>query len=159
MPRWHNHYLDNHAHFCTATVARWRPVLKGQAVDILYGEWEAARDLLSVKILSYVVMPSHFHSVLWAERGAQVRNFLQRVLALTSHRLQPGAGFWKERPRVVPVYSRAVLRTKVEYLHRNPVREGLVRNPDEWEHSSYRQIALGCTDIRFVCDGWDGILA
>jgi hypothetical protein len=27
MNRWHNHYLDSHAHMLTATVRNWRPAL------------------------------------------------------------------------------------------------------------------------------------
>ena len=152
MPRWHSHYLDNHAHFCTATVARWRPLLQGEAIQGLYREWTAARELLGVKVLAYVVMPDHFHAILWAEVGQNVRRFLQRVLALTSHALEPGGGFWKERPRVLPIHSPKVLGIKLDYLHGNPVREGLVGNAEEWEHSSYRQIALGHRDARFPCD-------
>ena len=159
MPRWHNRYLDGHAHFCTATVARWRPLLTGEAVAVLYREWEAARDLLGVRILAFVVLPSHFHTVLWSERGEQVRRFLQRVLALTSHALEPGGGFWKERPRVLPIHSPKVLGIKLDYLHSNPIREALVERPEEWEHSSYRQIVLAFTSTPFLCDDWGSVLS
>ena len=157
MSRWHNRYLDGHAHFCTATVAGWRPLLVDNAPTVLYREWSAARDALDVRVLAYVVMPEHFHALLWAERGGAVRRFLQRTLGLTSHAMQAGGGLWKERPRVLPVSTGSLLQTKVDYLHANPVRRGLAASPPDWEHSSYRQLVLGEAEVPFTCDYWDGI--
>ena len=102
-------------------------------------------------------MPEHFHVVLWSESGESVCRFLQRTLGLTSETFQPGGGFWKERPRVLPVRSGKVLSTKVDYLHANPVRRNLVADPGDWEHSSYRQLVLGSPRAAFHCDDWEGI--
>ena len=157
MPRWHNHYLDGHAHFCTATVSGWRPLLTGVALDVLYDQWLVAREATGVKLLAYVIMPDHDHAILWAERGRAVSRFLQRTLGLTSSALRPGGGSWKERPRVLPLYSRRALETKLDYLHSDPVRTGLVSGPAEWEHSSYRQLDQGLTDVAFLCDTLDGL--
>lgn len=157
MSRWHNQYLDGHAHFCTATVSGWRPLLRGHLVAELYRQWAAARRALGVHVLAYVVMPEHFHTVLWAERGQSISRFLQRTLGLTSEAFRPGGGFWKERPRVLPVRSAKVLKTRVDYLHANPVRRHLVADPGDWEHSSYRQLVLGKGHPAFRCDDWEGI--
>jgi putative transposase len=159
MSRWHNQQLDSHAHFCTATVSRWRPLLVGEATSVIYAAWEAARGLLGVGVLAYVIMPSHLHTVLWCEEGMKVRRFLQRTLSVTSKALEPDARFWKERPRVLAIYSQEVLETKVDYLHANPVRRGLVSSPADWPHSSYRQIEQGLTEVPFVCDGWERVTA
>ena len=159
MTRWHNHYIDNCAHFCTATVQDWRRLLEGDAVRVLYEEWERARASQGVKVLAYVVMPNHFHILLWAERGEQVMRFLQRALGEVSKRLEPGGGFWKERPRVLPCFSEKVVRVKVDYLHRNPVRAELVELPEQWQHSSFRQLELGESTGAFLCDDWGGLWA
>ncbi|MBI2844109.1 MAG: transposase [Armatimonadetes bacterium] len=157
MTRWHNHYLDGHPHFCTASALDWERVLVGSAVDVLYQEWDSARKALGVKVLAYIIMPDHFHIVLWAEKGDLISMFLRRTQSLTSRRIRPGLSLWKERPRVLALYSSSALRTKVDYLHRNPVRAELVENPEEWEHSSYRQLVLGEPGRGFVCDSWEGI--
>ncbi len=39
---------------------------------------------------------------------------------------------WSERKRV----------EKLRYMHRNPVKRGLVLEPEQWEWSSYRSYAL-----------------
>jgi len=40
MSRWHNYYADDHPHFCTSTIADWKPLLVGDAVNILFDWWE-----------------------------------------------------------------------------------------------------------------------
>jgi len=155
MSRWHNYYPDCHAFFCTFTVADWQPLLGGPAVEVLHEEWEKARASLGVRVLAYCVMPNHVHMLLWAKTGESVKKFLHRTIAQTSRRLKPGGGFWKERPRVLPIHSKAVLRAKKDYLHLNPVRAGLVQMPEQWPHSSYAQLELGLESSEFACDSWD----
>jgi putative transposase len=157
MSRWHNVYLDGHVHFCISTVAGWEPRLTAPAKALLYREWEAVRRDYCVRVLAFVVMPEHFHLLLWAERGVDVRRFLQRVLANTSRQLQRGGRFWKERPRVLAVWSPRVMRDKLDYIHLNPLKRELVAKPEDWRDSSFREIELGLADGPFVCDSWDGI--
>ena len=152
MSRWHNIYQDNHAHFCTYTVKDWQPVLDEIAIACLYDEWRRNCERFSVKIIAYVIMPEHVHMLIWSESADNIRRFLQRVLGQTSKRLKPGiGGLWKERPRVFPVSEDDVLGEKVDYIHANPVRRGLVETAEDWPHSSYRQIILGQAAQAFEC--------
>ena len=155
MSRWHNHYPDGHAFFCTYSVEDWSPRLDERAVAILYDECDKARRALDARILAYCIMPNHVHIVIWSESGDSARKFLHRTIAQTSRRLRPGGGFWKERPRVFPAYSRHVLDVKVAYVHANPVRHKLVASPEDWPHSSFRQLMLGETSGALSCDDWD----
>jgi len=41
------------------------------------------------------------------------------------------------------VYSRHKRVEKLRYIHRNPVKRGLVAEPDQWVWSSYRSYAYG----------------
>jgi hypothetical protein len=43
---------------------------------------------------------------------------------------------------------------KLRYLHRNPVKRGLVLNPREWKWSSYRHYALRETEIVEIESEW-----
>jgi putative transposase len=55
--------------------------------------------------------------------------------------LQPLAGggpFWQERYYDFNVWSERKLIEKLRYLHRNPVKRGLVERPEEWVLSSFR---------------------
>ena len=130
-------------------------MLDQAAVNVLYDEWDKARLALGVRVLAYCVMPDHVHMVIWSELGESARRFLHRTIAQTSRRLRPGGGFWKERPRAVPAYSRRVLAAKVDYVHANPVRRGRVSAPEDWPYSSFAQLILGAPPQGFACDSWD----
>jgi REP element-mobilizing transposase RayT len=41
------------------------------------------------------------------------------------------------------LYNERMLRQKLNYMHRNPVRAGLVENPEDYPYSSYRNYVLG----------------
>jgi putative transposase len=105
-------------------------------------------------VLAYVVMSEHIHLLLWSETAENVKKFMQRVLSHSSKRIGKGGKFWKERLRVVCVYSPKVLRTKLDYIHGNPVKRGLVSSPEEWPHSSFGQLELGRSGVGFRCDTW-----
>jgi len=49
---------------------------------------------------------------------------------------------WKEQARGVPIYTERVFQIKLEYIHVNPIRVGLVTEPSEYSYSSYRSIYL-----------------
>jgi hypothetical protein len=46
---------------------------------------------------------------------------------------------------------------KLRYMHRNPVKRGLVESPEQWRWSSYRFYLLGETGPVRVNQGWTEI--
>ncbi len=51
--------------------------------------------------------------------------------------------FWKEKPGVFPISNEIDVQKKLDYIHNNPVRRGLVKSPEEWEYSSFNYYADG----------------
>jgi putative transposase len=51
--------------------------------------------------------------------------------------------FWQRRYYDFNVYSEEKRREKLRYMHRNPVKRGLVTEPSEWVWSSFRHFATG----------------
>jgi len=152
MGRWHNFYVDNHVHFCTYTAKDWRPLLTEPAIECLYDEWHKNSKRFAVQTWAYVIMPEHVHMLLWSEQGNNILRFIQRTLGQTSKRLSPAKeSFWKERPRVFPIYSEDIVREKIEYIHANPVRRGLTETPEAWPQSSYSQLVLGDNSPAYQC--------
>ena len=45
--------------------------------------------------------------------------------------------FWQPRFYDFNVYSSYKVREKLEYMHANPVKRGLVKNPSAWMWSSF----------------------
>jgi hypothetical protein len=50
--------------------------------------------------------------------------------------------FWQKRYYDRNVRDEREFMEKLRYLHRNPVKRGLVKQPAEWKWSSYRHYAL-----------------
>src|SRR6202167_2962618 len=48
-------------------------------------------------------------------------------------------------------------REKLRYMHRNPVKRGLVESPEQWRWSSYRFYCLGESDPVRINEGWGEI--
>jgi len=46
---------------------------------------------------------------------------------------------------------------KLRYMHRNPVKRGLVQSPEQWRSSSYRHYLLEETGLMRVNAGWGEI--
>jgi putative transposase len=43
---------------------------------------------------------------------------------------------------------------KLRYIHRNPVRRGLVKNPEDWQWSSYRHYLTGEVGVVEIESQW-----
>jgi putative transposase len=64
---------------------------------------------------------------------------------MTARRLIDGrAHFWECRYYDFNVCTEAKRIEKLRYMHRNPVKRGLVEKPEDWEWSSFRHSATGC---------------
>ncbi len=55
------------------------------------------------------------------------------------------AHVWQRRFYDYNVWSKHKRVEKLRYIHRNPVRRGLVEEPDQWRWSSFRAYAYGET--------------
>ena len=52
------------------------------------------------------------------------------------------ASFWQKRYYDRNVRDAREFGVKLRYLHRNPVKRGLVKDPGEWKWSSFRHYAF-----------------
>src|SRR5438445_6023201 len=99
-------------------------------------------------IYGHVVMAEHAHLLLSEPprtRLADAIHYLKLSFAkrLRSQRSpEKSAGFWQKRyyDRNVRSYREFVVKSR--YLHRNPVKRGLVSNLEDWKWSSYRHYAV-----------------
>jgi putative transposase len=117
----------------------------------------AIRDRYKFSLVGYVVMPEHVHLLL-SEPPKSTPSIVLKVLkqrvARDLRRKDRKAGndqlrlafmtgdvglvrFWQPRFHDFNVYSRYKLRQKLEYMHENPVKRGLVKNAGEWIWSSF----------------------
>jgi putative transposase len=118
-------------------------------------------------VLGFVFMPEHVHLLVSEPPGSDPSIALQVLKQEVSRRLrkehrlssESQAGlkfgeaqaeeehFWQRRFYDFNVWSEKKFREKLEYMHANPVKRGLVVHPKDWPWSSWGQYALGETGL------------
>lgn len=100
----------------------------------------AANERLPLRILGYVLMPNHFHLVLWPRGDGDLSRWMQWLLTShvrRYHRHYHGSGHvWQGRFKAFPIQQDEHLLTVLRYVERNPLGAKLVRRAEAWPWSS-----------------------
>jgi putative transposase len=106
---------------------------------------EQTRQWYGFYVSGYVVMPEHVHLLMSEPERAQLSVALQMLKQNVARCLRSPEGglLWQPRYYDFNVWSEAKRIEKLRYLHRNPVKRGLVRSPEDWAWSSFRTICQG----------------
>src|SRR3989304_6584106 len=95
-----------------------------------------------MRVCAYVVMPNHWHFVLWPERDGQLPAFMQQltnthVKRWKEHRHEIGDGhLYQGRYKCFPVQTDDYFYSVVRYVERNPLRANLAARAEDWRGSS-----------------------
>lgn len=54
---------------------------------------------------------------------------------------------WKDRFDYLMIITEKTLKIKIDYIHNNPVKAGLVENFTDWKYSSARNYYLGDNSV------------
>jgi putative transposase len=96
-----------------------------------------------VDILAYCVMPTHVHLLLTQINKDGISNFMKCVLdSYTRYfntRTQRKGPLWQSRFKSVVVEKEEQFMHLTRYIHLNPTTDQLVKCPEDWEFSSYRE--------------------
>ncbi len=65
-----------------------------------------------------------------------------------------GGSFWQPRYYDFCVWSEEKRIEKLRYMHRNPVKRGLVSSPEQWPWSSFRHYVSGVGGVVEVESRW-----
>ena len=144
-------------HFVTFSCYRRKPLLDNDASYAVFErELEDVRRRYGFVIAGYVLMPEHVHLLVGEPLKASLSVALQVLKQQTSRKLK-GRGevhFWQRRYYDFNVYTEAKNTEKLRYMHRNPVRRGLVTKPEDWQWSSFRHYATGVEGLIEIESHW-----
>ena len=106
--------------------------------------------LHTAEIVAYVLMPNHYHllvKLVTGDLSVAMHNLgVSYSKAINRWTGQTGAVF-EGRYKSIAVNTDEYLTHMSRYIHLNPVRAKLVKHPDEWVFSSYRDY-IGLRDGR-----------
>ncbi len=157
--------------FFTATILEWMPLLADDTCkDIVL---DSLRFLVAeerVQLNAFVIMNNHLH-LIWHILHPNMKADVQRdFLGFTAkaiikhlkhtapemlHSYQVNAGdrknqVWERNPLSVDIWTEAVLRQKLSYIHNNPVKAGYCTYPEEYRYSTAAQYNSLPDDWHFV---------
>jgi putative transposase len=95
-------------------------------------------ERLPMRLVSYCLMPNHWHFVLWPEKDGELSEFM-RLLTVThtqrwhAHRHSAGSGpLYQGRFKSFPIQQDEHFLTVCRYVERNAARAKLVQSPQRW---------------------------
>ena len=144
-------------HFITFSCHNREPLLgTPEGRDLFEITFERVRQWYGFYVRGYVAMPEHVHLLISEPERAKLSTALQMLKQNVARelRLPEGNPFWQERYYDFNVWSEAKRIEKLRYIHRNPVRRGLVEKPEDWKWSSFRHYATGVEGIVEIESEW-----
>ena len=117
-----------------------------------------ARVRVPIRLLSYCLMPNHWHLVLWPREDGQMPRFMEWLTGTHAqrwriHRKTVGNGHvYQDRYKSFPVQDNNHFFVVCRYVERNALRANLVRRAEEWRWGSLWRRAHGA-DKDFL-DAW-----
>jgi putative transposase len=148
-------------HFITCTIVVWLPVFtRPKYLEIITAFLAFCRQQKGLRLHAYVILDNHLHLVVSADNLSEVirdfkRHTAKEILVAASqdnkqwllkqfefykgvHKGKSQHQVWQEGVHPQAIISEDMLRQKLDYLHYNPVRLGLVDRPEDWRYSSAR---------------------
>ena len=168
-------YGHHDLHFVTCSCYKRQPLLgSGRSRDVFLRIFEQVRRKYRFEVVGYVVMPEHFHVLIGEPEIGTPSTVMQVLKQRVGRRLLPNRrknrnqlGLWREdekqkngkrkkrhcfQPRFYDfnVYTRKKMIEKLRYMHRNPVKRGLVPSPELWAWSSFRAYYFGEKSVVWI---------
>jgi len=145
-------------HFVTFTVHQWVNVFTRDIyIDILIESIHHCQKTKGLKVYAWVIMSNHCHLIISSD-VIPLSNIIRDLKKFTAKtivkaietnpfesrkhwmlwllRKDGHIWFWQEGYHGEEIFSEAFLETKVNYIHQNPVKAGIVEKEEEYINSS-----------------------
>ena len=170
MPRGLKRYQQaRDLHFITFSCYRRAPLLgTPQARCTFEQTLEPVRRWYGLFVTGYVVMPEHVHLLISEPERSTLAVAIQMLKQIVAQKLKPtpspkagdksGARthFWQARYYDFNVWTPKKRKEKLCYMHRNPVKRGLVEKPEDWAWSSFCHYLTGIEGVVEIESEWTG---
>lgn len=157
-------------YYVTCTVVGWTDVFtRKKYCDIILDSLSFSTRHKKLSLHAWVIMSNHVHLIASVPDDVSMGDLLRDFKTFTSKAVlrgietEPGESrkecmmplfrkklnekvtlqFWQNGNHAVSLFSNPVIKQKLDYLHNNPVRAGLVRLPEYYLYSSAIDYAGG----------------
>lgn len=172
MPQPRRYYCENHLHYLTTSTYRRTRIFDSERLQRHFVATLAAlRAELGFRIVGYVLMPEHFHLLVWPSEVANPSQIMQKLEGRTARFIlktlrensrrawcarmlarftlpatvhdEAHCRVWQRRFYDMNVWSEKKKLEKLNYMPNNPVKRVLAKEPGDWPWSSWRYYFLG----------------
>ena len=154
-------YEPTHPHFITCTILHWIPIFtRKESVQIIIDSLKFLQEKDNLKLYSYVILENHLHMVVQSkDLEKSIKSFKQytakELLLLLkkenaktileqlrfykkAHHKATDYQVWEEGYQPKLMQTDAMMKSKIDYIHQNPVKRGYVDESIHWRYSSAR---------------------
>ena len=168
-----SHTALNKIYFWTAAIHNWLPLLEtDKNKQIITDSLKYLSDKNLITVYAFVIMPNHIH-LIWQQNELNGKETAKgSLLKYSAHlflkQLQAqGKAYlyeinaankkheiWQRDALGIEIYSRAVAKQKLDYIHFNPVsgKWQLAKDDVSYKYSSARFYETGINDFGFLTD-------
>lgn len=161
-------------HYVTFTVHQWVDVFTRSCyVDVLLNSLRYCQDKKGLEIFGWVVMSNHCHLILRAKNEnlsdiiRDFKKFTAKVIyktisenpyesrkawLLRTLSFEGSIWFWEEGYHGEEIFNTPFFNSKLNYIHMNPVRAGIVEKEEEYLNSSagdYHGVRKGVLELSY----------
>lgn len=177
MGKWRTIEHPGAAYFVTSSVVDFIAVFDQHVyIDIILKNLDFYRNRYNFKLYAFVIMPEHLHLIIHPQGESKIKDIMRNFKSYTSKKLTSQLRedgrfeilnrlkkfaipriehpFWTEGNRPIGVYTGKVLRSKIDYIHANPLRRGLVKNLEDYPCSSFRNYYLNDESLIKIDRNW-----
>jgi REP element-mobilizing transposase RayT len=151
---------DNPAYYLTSVAHNCLPIFQKDDIKrAVTNAFDEARKSGGIIIFAYVIMPDHTHVL--TDNAREMKDVLRFVNGISAKRIvdhlkahnfesslaklriqerdnKHKHSVYEHHPNAMLITGEDAFMQKVNYIHLNPVRAGLVEHPDEYLYSSAR---------------------
>jgi REP element-mobilizing transposase RayT len=165
--KWSNINLPGALHFVTGNVLHRIPIFKqDKCCEAFLAVCAALLEDWPCKLISYVLMPDHFHLIL-NPRDGDIKRFTGALKSIATgsileitedKRFQRRDGFthqvWQDSFKALPLWSSWMIWQKIDYIHANPIKARLVNSARDYRWSSFRDFYFNSGEPLSVDHDW-----
>jgi len=140
MPRLRHIHLNEHPYMITTNTMNREPIFTdNKAADIGMDAILFGRKQQWYYLLAFVIMPDHLHLVI-IPKDKNISECMKSIKGFTAKKINEVLGregaIWQSGFYDYILNSEDMILTRIRYIEENPVRKGLVINPEEYKYSS-----------------------
>ena len=171
-------------YYLTLQVVGWIDIFSRQIYrDIIIDNLRYCQQNKNLTIFSYVIMSNHVHIMLQSQNETlsntirDFKSYTSKVIldtiaesnesrkewmldyfesAAKEHQRNSKYQFWTHENHAIQIYSDEFISQRLNYIHMNPVRAGIVRQPEEYIYSSASNYASieSILDVEILTTKW-----